>query len=164
MENKGEHDTKTTLIGVVLTAIGACSLPICLAQLIIGGTYVNQCPANQMIPTFNIVSGVLGLVAAVLSLTAGVLHLRKQAGKTIAIVGLIAACIIHAFFIPWYMYGGTLTSVDKSAKLRQSTNSSDSSTYCVSNLQQVTDGVVLLYWMSIVIAIICLAVHALVKR
>ncbi|CAF1927298.1 unnamed protein product [Rotaria magnacalcarata] len=101
-----------------------------------------------MMPTFNIVSGVIGLLAALLFLIAGISHLKKKDGSTWTIIALIGGFITYGFLIPWYMYGGTLTSVDKSAKFRQSTNSSDSATYCISYIQQSIDGIVLLYWIS----------------
>ncbi|CAF3417201.1 unnamed protein product [Rotaria socialis] len=117
-----------------------------------------------MMPTFNIVSGVIGLFAALLFLIAGISHLKKKDGRTWTIVALIGGFIMYGVFIPWYMYGGTLTSVDKSAKSRQSTNSSDSTTYCISYIQQSIDGIVLLYWISMAILILSALIFFLKKR
>ncbi|CAF1527490.1 unnamed protein product [Rotaria magnacalcarata] len=117
-----------------------------------------------MMPTFNIVSGVIGLLAALLFLIAGISHLKKKDGSTWTIIALIGGFITYGFLIPWYMYGGTLTSVDKSAKFRQSTNSSDSATYCISYIQQSIDGIVLLYWISMVILILSALIFFLKQR
>ncbi|CAF3319919.1 unnamed protein product [Rotaria socialis] len=157
-------DSRTTRIGIVLTIFGLCTIPISLSQLIVGSLYNNECPANQMMPTFNIVSGVIGLFAALLFLIAGISHLKKKDGRTWTIVALIGGFIMYGVFIPWYMYGGTLTSVDKSAKSRQSTNSSDSTTYCISYIQQSIDGIVLLYWISMAILILSALIFFLKKR
>lgn len=157
-------DKRSKNIGTFLVLFGSCTVPIALAQLIIGGLYLDSCPANRMMPTFNIVSGVFGILGALFFLIAGILHLREKDGNTWTIVTLIGGFIVYGFFIPWYMYGGTLTSVNDAAKSRQNTDSSNRSTYCISQIQQSIDGIVLLYWLSMVILLICIIFFYVFKQ
>ena len=157
-------DYKTVIIGVFLTVISVCTLLISLIQIAVGGVYFDQCPAKSIMPIFIVVSGAVGIVAGVLFLITGLLHVKGKDGNICAIVSLIAGSIIYAIFIPWYMYGGTLTSVGRSANSRQSTDPNTKSTYCISHIQRIIDGIFLLYWISVVIFIICLLIFIVMRR
>jgi hypothetical protein len=140
-------DSRHIHVGVVIIILVICGFSISLAQLVVSGIYFGQCPANGMLLIFNIVSGVIGIVAEVFLTIAAIIIILddfewKPRNISIGVVLIIISC----FLIPWYMYGGSLTSVDTTAKFRQSTNPSNTSTYCAQSVQEMTDAAFIMFW------------------
>jgi hypothetical protein len=143
--------------GVVIIIFVICDFSISLAQLIVGGIYFGQCPANGMMSIFSIVSGVIGIVAEVLLIIVAILLIMDDfewEPRNISIG--VVLIIIYCFLVPWYMYGGSLTSVDTTAKFRQSTNPNITSTYCAQPVQEIIDAAVIMFWGPIIFLLLVL--------
>jgi hypothetical protein len=141
------------VVTAVLLVTGFGGMVVALAQLIVGCVYFDQCPANPIMSIFNVVSGVVGIIAALLLIVGAYLIWKDKDDKVYTRVILIIAGVIHIFFFAWYMYGGTLSSVGNSASLRQSTNATNTSTYCAYFVQRMIDAVLLMYWITIIIIV-----------
>lgn len=127
-----------------------CGFPISLSQLIVGGEYFSQCPANRMMPIFNVIAGVFGIIAVIfIVMGLWISFVNKDTNnKVLVMVPLVVVMSIYTFFFFWYAYGGSLTSVDPTAKSRQSTYRNDTNTYCAEPIQKIIDAVVLMFWLA----------------
>lgn len=127
-------ENKTNAV-YILMIICACGLPISLAQLIMGGQYFKQCPNIPMIPVFNVVSGVIGLVGETILLIVGFISL-KQKNDNLTNILLISSFLFYTFLFAWYIYGCTLVNLD-------------GTTACQSPVQIITNVVVIMFWVPI---------------
>lgn len=139
----GEHKT---IAVYVLLVICACGLPISFAQLVMGAQYFKQCPNTPMIPIFNVVSGVIGLVGEVALLIAGFIW-WKDKDENLTNILLISAFLFYTFLFGWYIYGCTLVNLD-------------SNTACQSTVQIITNVVVIMFWVPIGFVFLVVAYYA----
>lgn len=90
--------------------LGSCACTICLgiflaipiSMIAIGAVYLNDCPAERMIPIYLIVAGCFGLVSNLISLIKSLMK-KSEEDKEKSQLGLEQ--IINVFLFAWFIAG-----------------------------------------------------------
>ena len=118
---------------LILFTISIGGFVVSLAQLIIGARYLDKCPGNRMLPVFNIISGVFGIVNEAIFFICGCMLIKDKKDKTLFKILMIMGGLLFLAFFPWYIYGYTLfTSVDENS--------------CVAAVRNITALIGIFYW------------------
>ncbi|CAF0787719.1 unnamed protein product [Adineta ricciae] len=103
------------ILGSVYTLIVLCILLIIpILQLAFGGAYLGQCPVEQNIPIYLIVTGACGLASILLTIMivlAFILLIKRQTAGTAVTAACIIACVLIFLFVmslflfAWFIAG-----------------------------------------------------------
>jgi hypothetical protein len=133
---------KSFIYGLIILCI--CGLPVSFTQLIVGAKYFNQCSTYPMVPIFNVVAGVIGIVFEIAMLIIGYKWWRKPNGEALSMILLISGISFFLFFFAWYLYGITLLNFYPSNPY----------VICATPVQNLTNVVVIMYACPVVLCVI----------